>query len=198
MRVDNIFSFHEFRNHITHVSPFLFKFSSSFWSSSINTKNKALFLIGMSERVEILFGIIQMTSMSYPSWMRDFVIEESWWSSFSPLFKSEPFNWIGFHSFSIELHWSALWIKICHSVIPSLSGISIKFPTVSLISSCPIWHFESFEESSWSSIESNISNSFKKCFRMEVLSIDMELNVWFFMELLEIEVFNSNTYIILN
>ena len=33
---------------------------------------------------------------------------------------------------------------------------------------------------------------------MEVLSIDVELNVWLFVELLHIEVFNSDTYIILN
>ena len=43
----------------------------------------------------------------------------------------------------------------------------------------------------------DISNSFKKSIRMEVLSIDMELNIGFFVEFVHIEVLNTDTYIII-
>jgi hypothetical protein len=68
---------------------------------------------------------------------------------------------------------------------------------MSLLRGSPIWYSETLEESSWSSVEVNISNSFKESFWMEVLGIDVVLNVWFFEEFIHIEVFNSDTYIIL-
>lgn len=69
---------------------------------------------------------------------------------------------------------------------------------MSLLSSSPIWDSETLEESSWSSVKVYVSYSFEDGLWMEVLGINVELNIWLFMELLEIEVFNSNTYIILN
>jgi len=69
---------------------------------------------------------------------------------------------------------------------------------MSLLSGGPIRDSETLEEGSWSSVEVNISNSFEKSFRVEVLSINMELNIGLLVELIAIEVFNSNTYIILN
>lgn len=69
---------------------------------------------------------------------------------------------------------------------------------MSLLSSSPVRYLESLEESSWSSVEVHISNSLEECLRMEILSINVELNIGLLMELIAIEVFNSNTYIILN
>jgi hypothetical protein len=89
-------------------------------------------------------------------------------------------------------------VHFSHSIIPSLSWVCIQFPSVSFVWSCPIRNFETLEECSWSSIEVNISNSFKKGFWMEELSINMIMNIWLFMEFIWIEVFYSNTYIILN
>lgn len=84
------------------------------------------------------------------------------------------------------------------SVFPSSSGVSINFPTVSLLSSSPIGNLEALEESSRSSVEVHISNSFEKGLRMEILSVNVILNVGFLMEFIHIEIFDSNTYIILN
>lgn len=69
---------------------------------------------------------------------------------------------------------------------------------MSLLSCGPVRHLETLEESSGSSVECDISDSFKEGLRVEVLSINVELNVGFFMEFEGIEVFNSNAYIILN
>lgn len=85
------------------------------------------------------------------------------------------------------------------SIFPGLSGVGIKFPTVSLLRGGPVWYSESLEQGSWSSIEVDISDSLEEGFGMEVLSVDVILNVWLLVELIAIEVFNSNTYyIILN
>lgn len=69
---------------------------------------------------------------------------------------------------------------------------------MSLLSSSPVRYLETLEEGSWSSVEVYISNSLEECLRMEILSINVELNIGLLMELIAIEVFNSNTYIILN
>jgi len=84
-----------------------------------------------------------------------------------------------------------------HGVIPSLSRVAINLPSVHLFSSGPIWNLESLENRSWSSVETNISYSFNKGRWMEVLSIHMEHEVGLFVELLDIEVLDSNTYIII-
>ena len=69
---------------------------------------------------------------------------------------------------------------------------------MSLICCCPIRYLESLEECPWSSGELYISHSFKEGLRVEVLRIDVELDVRLFVELIQIEVFDSDTYIILN
>lgn len=69
---------------------------------------------------------------------------------------------------------------------------------MSLLGGGPVGDLEALEEGSWSSVEGNISHSLEEGLRVEVLSIDVELNVGLLVELIAIEVFNSNTYIILN
>ena len=113
------------------------------------------------------------------------------------MLESEPFNDVWFLSLTSELHGSPLGVQIVEGVFPGLSGVGIKFPTVSLLRGGPVWYLESLEQGSWSSIEVDISNSLEEGFGMEVLSVDVILNVWLFVELIAIEVFNSNTYYIL-
>ena len=67
-----------------------------------------------------------------------------------------------------------------------------------LLSGSPVGNLETLEESSGSSIELNLSNSFEEGLRVEVLSINMMLNVRLLVEFIAIEILNSNTYIILN
>ena len=137
-----------------------------------------------------------MTIVSMPLNIWNFIIEKSWWQSFSKLFKSEPLDNVWLLSLSEEWHWSTFIIEISHSIIPSLSWVSIYLPSMSFFSGCPVWNSESLENSSWSSVEWCISNSFQKSFWMEILCIDVEHEVWFFMEFLNIKVFDSNTFII--
>jgi len=58
MRINHIFFGNQFRNHLACSLPFLSEFFSSLWSGGVNTENKLLVLIGMSERVESLFWVV--------------------------------------------------------------------------------------------------------------------------------------------
>jgi hypothetical protein len=69
---------------------------------------------------------------------------------------------------------------------------------VSLLSGGPVGDLEALEESSGSSIEGDVSDSFEEGVGVEVLGVDVELNVGLLVELIAIEVLNSNAYIILN
>jgi len=75
--------------------------------------------------------------------------------------------------------------------------VSVKIPSVLFLSCSPIWNSEPLEEGSGSSVKIDFSDSFEKTVWMEVLGIDVEVNVWLLVELVAIEVFNSNTYIII-
>jgi len=84
-------------------------------------------------------------------------------------------------------------VEVSHGVIPSLSGVSIDLPSVSLLSGGPVWDSETLVEGSWSSVETGVSNSLKKIFWMEVLSPDVVHDIWFLVEFLTVEVLNSDS-----
>lgn len=99
----------------------------------------------------------------------------------------------GFNTLSCELHRGGLSSEISKGVIPGISGVSINFPSVSLLGSGPIRDAETLEERSLLSVEGNFSYTLSQSFRMEILSIDVIHVIWFFVELIHIKVFNSNT-----
>lgn len=196
--IDDVFFSNKLWGHLSKSVPFLFELSFTLCGGGVNTENEFLFLISMGEWVMFSFNVVHMTTISEPGWFGDFIVEKSWRRSLTPLLESEPFDDVWLLSFTSELGWSPLWVQVMESIFPSLSWVCVKFPTVSLLSGGPIWNLETLEESSWSSVEVNISYSLEEGIWVEILSINVELNVWFFVELIHIEVFNSNTYIILN
>jgi hypothetical protein len=198
MWIDNLIFIDHFWNHLCHLFPFLSPLLSTFRSGSVNAKSKRCLLVSMSKGVGILFEISNMTSVSDPCWLRNFVVEESGAVALTPLFHSEPVDNIRFKSLTSKLGGCPLSIQVCHGIIPCLSRVQVYFPAISLLSCSPVRNFESLEESSRSSIETDISDSFLKSVWMEVLSINVELDVWLLEELVIIHVFYSKTYIILN
>lgn len=99
----------------------------------------------------------------------------------------------GFNTLSCELHRGGLSSEISKGIIPSISGVSINFPSVSLLGSGPIRDAETLEESPLLSVEGNFSYTLSQSFGVEILSIDVIHVIWFFVELIHIKVFNSNT-----
>lgn len=134
-----------------------------------------------------------MTLVSVPPWLWNLVEEESGRHTLSVLLKSEPLEWVWLLSLTEEWHWGRLRVELMHSLIPSLSGVVINLPSDGSFSSSPVWDSETLEDSSWSSVEGNISNSFQKGRWVEVLSIQVMHVVWLLVELLDIEVLDSNS-----
>ena len=171
---------------------------SSLLGGGVDSENNLLVLISVSEGVKDLLWVIEMAVMSQPSWVWHLVVEKSTRCSLTELLKSEPLNNVWLLSFSPELHWGPFRVEFSHSVVPSLSGIGIDLPSISVLGGGPVWNLESLEEGSWSSVEGDISHSLEEGLWMEVLSIDVVHHIWLLVEFLAIEVLNSNTYIIIN
>lgn len=134
-----------------------------------------------------------MSLSSKPVYLRLLIEEESGRKTLTHLLPTEPLDRVGLSSFTDEVHWSSFSVEIFESIFPSFTRIGINLPSVSLFSSCPLGNSESLEECSWLSVETNFSDSFSQCLRMEMLSINVMLVVWFFMELVDIEIFDTNT-----
>lgn len=75
--IDQVVLREEFRYHFASVVPFLFELFSSFWCGGVHSKDKGLLLICVGEGVQVLFFVIEMASVSYPSGFWDLVVEES-------------------------------------------------------------------------------------------------------------------------
>merc|ERR1712166_979743 len=118
-----------------------------------------------------------MSSVSVPPRVWDLVVEKSRRGTFTELLESEPFDWVWLLSLSPELHWGPFGMEVSHGVVPGLSGVSIKLPSVSLLSSSPVWD----------------SDSLHKIFRVEVLSPNMVHDIWLLVEFLTVEVLNSDS-----
>ena len=85
-------------------------------------------------------------------------------------------------------------MHIVHCVIPGSARVLINFPAVMLFSSSPFWNFETLEDCARLSVETNITNAFKKSSWMEVLSIQMEHNIRFLVEFVVVDILNAHTY----
>jgi hypothetical protein len=100
MRIDDFVFIDHLWNHSSHLFPFLSPLLSALWSGSVNTESYGRFLVGMSKGVDILLDISNMATVSDPSWLGHFVVEESGTVTLTPLLHSEPLDDIGFESLS--------------------------------------------------------------------------------------------------
>lgn len=112
MRVFNIIFAKHFWSHLNKSVPFFFEVLFTFSSCCVNTKSEMWVLVCISERVEFFISVIKMTLVVSPSRIGYFIIEKSWWSSFTPLFNSKQSNNVRFKSLSYELLWSPFWFHI--------------------------------------------------------------------------------------
>ena len=178
--------------------PLSLELSSTFLGSGVNTKDNLLVLIGLGEGVEVLLGVVEVTIVSEPGWVWNLVVEESGRGTLTELLKSEPLDDIWLLSLTPELHWSPLSTEISHGILPCLSRVSINLPSISLLGSGPVWNFETLEDSSWSSVEGDVSYSLQEGLWMEILSIDVVHDIWLLVEFVAVEILDSNAYLIIN
>ena len=134
-----------------------------------------------------------MTTVTQPVDLRLLIEEQSWAQTLTEVLETEPLEDSGLNTLTSELHRGRLSSEVSQSIIPGISGVSINFPSVSLLGGGPVRDAESLEESSLLSVESNFSYTLSQSFGVEILSIDVIHVIWFFVELIHIKVFNSDT-----
>lgn len=198
VRVDNVFLGKELGYELASGLPLLLELLTALWGGGVDAEDKLVLLISMSEGVKGLFGVIEMTTVSEPGWLGDLVVEKTRRGTLTPLLKSEPLEDVGLESLTGELHGGPLGVEVVHGIFPSLAGVCVKFPTVSLLSGSPVGDLEALEEGAGASEEVHVTHALEKGVGVEVLSVDVVLNVGLLVEFIAIEVLNSNTYIIIN
>jgi hypothetical protein len=198
MRINHILLGDELGNKLASGFPFLLELLTTLWGGGVNAEDEFVLLISVSERVQGLLGVVEMTTVSEPSGLGDLVVEEARGVTLSPLLKSEPVQDVGLESLTGELHGGPLTVQVVHGIFPSLSGVSIELPAVAFLSGGPVGNLEALKEGTRVSVEADLTDALKKTIGMEVLSEDVVLNVGLLVEFIAIEILNSNTYIILN
>lgn len=157
-------------------------------------------LIGVSERVEVVLLDLwlKVALESVPPWLWHFVVEQSGGVTLSVLLESEPLEWVWLVSLTEEWSWGGLGVELVHGLVPCLSGVIVDLPSASLVGGGPVGNLESLEDGSWSSVEGHVSDSLEEGGWVEVLSVDVVHVVWLLVELLQVEVLDPNSYIIIN
>lgn len=198
MRIDHILLGDKLGNELASGFPLLLELLTTLWGGGVNAEDEFVLLISVSERVQGLLGVVEVTTVSEPSGLGHLVVEEARGVTFSPLLESEPVQDVGLESLTSELHGSPLTVQVMHGIFPSLSGVSIEVPAVALFSGSPVRNLEALEEGTRVSVEADLTDALKETIGVEVLSEDVMLNVGLLVEFIAIEILNSNTYIILN
>ena len=173
--------------------PLSLEFSSALFSGGVNTEDDVLGLVGIVERVKLLLHVVNMTIVSKPVDLGLLVEEKSGAQTLSKVLQSEPFDGISLNTLTDELHGGGLSMEIVEGVLPCLSGVSINLPAASLLGGSPLRDFETLEESSGSSVELDLSNTFSQSIRVEILSINMVHVIGLLMELIHVEILDSDT-----
>ena len=198
MRIDHILLGDKLGNELASGFPLLLELLTTLWGGGVNAEDEFVLLISVSERVQGLLGVVEVTTVSEPSGLGHLVVEEARGVTFSPLLESEPVQDVGLESLTSELHGSPLTVQVMHGIFPRLSGVSIEVPAVALFSGSPVRNLEALEEGTRVSVEADLTDALKETIGVEVLSEDVMLNVGLLVEFIAIEILNSNTYIILN
>lgn len=196
---DHVLLFDDLRGELAESFVLSLESGGTLWSASIHTKDQVLILVGMSERVKdsitLSFGIgfEDVASLTSPAHLRRFIVEETILVATSPVLEAEPLQWVRLLTLTIELYGGPFGLQVVHGVLPSLTRIAIEVPTVLVLVLSPIGNAESLEDSPWASVECNISDTLKKGFRVEILSVDVMHDIGLLMELVMVNVLNTQT-----
>ena len=175
----------------------------AFRGASIKTEHNVLVLVSVSERVEhalsLIFVIVgkNVTLVASPVHLGDFVVEKTSAISTPDVLNTEPGERVWLDTLTSKGLRSPLSLKIMQSILPSLTRVHIDIPAVHVLVLGPIWNSESLEDGTGTSVERHISDALKKGVWMEVLSVDVVHDIRFLVELVEVDVLNAQTYIII-
>jgi len=139
-----------------------------------------------------------MTLVASPGHLGGLVVEETGTESTgNRVLETEPLKGVRFLTLTSELLGSPFGLQVVHGVVPGLARVCIDIPAVLGLVLSPIWDTETLEDSSWATIERNISDTLKKSVWVEVLSVHVMHHIRFFVELVAIDVLDTKSYIII-
>ena len=121
VRIDHILLGDKLRDELASGLPLLFELITALWGGCVNTEDKLVLLVGMSEGEESLLGVVEVTTVSEPGGLGDLVVEQARGVTLTPLLKSEPVEDVRLESLTGELHGSPLAVQVVHCIFPSLS-----------------------------------------------------------------------------
>mmetsp|Transcript_5315 Transcript_5315/g.8955 ORF Transcript_5315/g.8955 Transcript_5315/m.8955 type:complete len:247 (+) Transcript_5315:374-1114(+) len=191
--VDEVLHLDHLGSHLVQGLVLLLEGDSALLSGGVDSEDESLVLVGLGEGVEDLIGVVEMSFVPEPSGLRHLVVEESGAVATSGLLKSDPLEGVGLLSLSEELLGGVLGLELNHGLVPGASGVGVDLPAVHLVGGGPVGHLEALEEGSGSSVEGNVSHSLEKGFGVEVLGVDVEHHVGLLVELVTIEVLDSDS-----
>lgn len=111
----------EFGSHFADGVPFLLEGFSALGGGGVVAESEWQFLVSVGEGLNILLGLVVVASVSDPSGLGSFVIEQSGGCTFSILLKSEPSKGIWFQSLTSKLLRSPFGVQVIHGIVPCLS-----------------------------------------------------------------------------
>ena len=97
----------------------------------------------------------------------------------------------------MELLGGPLSLKIVHGVVPGGSGVGINIPAVLVLVLSPIGDFETLEDGSGATVEGDVTDALKKSLRMEILSVDVMHHIRLLVELIAVNILDTESYIII-
>jgi len=77
MGIDHVFLGEQLWYKLASGLPLLLEFFTTFWGSGVDAEDESVLLVSMEEGVQGLVGVVKMTTITEPSWVGDFVIEET-------------------------------------------------------------------------------------------------------------------------
>jgi len=163
-------------------------------SGGIDAEDDVSVLVGVREGVELGLHVIDVTLMTEPVDGGLLVEEQSRAGALAPLLESEPLGNVGLDTLTAELIGGGLLMEVLEGVLPGGAGVGINLPAVSLLGGGPVGHLETLEEGAGLSVEGDISNSLEEGLRMEVLGVHMVHVVRLLVELVDVEVLDTDAY----
>jgi len=150
-------------------------------------------LVSLGIRLVVLEHV---ATMAVPSRLGLLVVEKSGGESLSELLVSEPLKGVRLLAgFTLELHGSPLGVEIVHGVVPGSSGVGIVFPAVVLLGSSPVGDFESLEEGTGLSVESDVTDTLEHGVGVEVLGVQVMHDIRLLVEFVAVYVLNAEASI---
>ena len=176
---------------------------STFRGTGIQAEKNVLILVSVGEAVKdaitlrLSVSLEQVTLVALPGHHGDFVVEETVAVATHPVLHSEPLEGVGLLTLTRENLGGKLGLNVVHGVHPGLTRVGIDIPAVLVLVLGPVGDAEALEDSSGTTVEGDISDTLKDGVWVEILSVDVMHDIRLLVELVTIDILNTETYIII-